>query len=129
MTEKFEVTVRWLGKYRFEARAGKFSVSIDQRVEEGGEGEGFKPTELLLSAVAGCFSTNLVKILNFRGVEFSKLEVKAYMKNRKKIIVEVRTDAGDVNSLNEVLRVAKETCKIATILRDGCETVVQLKIK
>ena len=128
MTEKFEVTVSWLGNYRFEARAGEFSVSIDQRVEEGGEGKGFKPTELLLSAVAGCFSTNLVKILNFKGIEFSKLEVKAYMENRKKIVVEVCTDADDVNSLNEVLRAAKETCKISSILRDSCETIVQLKI-
>ena len=128
MTEKFEVTVSWLGNYRFEARVGEFSVSMDQRVEEGGEGKGFKPTELLLSSVAGCFSTNLVKILNFRGIEFSKLEVKVYMENRKKIVVEVCTDAGDVNSLNEVLRAAKETCKISSILRDGCETIVQLKI-
>ncbi len=127
MTEKFEVTVSWLGKYRFEARAGEFSVSIDQRTEEGGEGKGFKPTELLLSAVAGCFSTNLVRILNFRGVEFSKLEVKAQMGGRRRIVVEVSTDTRDVNTLKDVLRAAEETCKISSILRDGCETVVRLK--
>jgi len=128
MTEKFEVTVNWLGNYRFEARTGKLSVSIDQRVEEGGEGKGFKPTELLLSAVAGCFSTNLVRILNFRGVEFSKLEVKAYMENRKRIVIEVHSDVDcDTKSLSEVLKAAEETCKISSILKDGCETVVQLR--
>jgi len=128
MTEKFEVTVSWLGNYRFVAKTEKFSVNIDQRVEEGGEGKGFKPTELLLSAVAGCFSTNLVRILKFKGFKFSRLELKAYMKNRDTIVIEMNVDCdGSLSEVLEAVEVAKETCKISSILRDGCDTVVLLK--
>ncbi len=86
------VEVRWLENYRFLAEARGFKVEIDQRVEEGGEGRGFKPTELLLSAVASCFMTNLVKMLRFRGIEFSELRARAFTEGAK-VVVEVTTDA------------------------------------
>ncbi len=106
------VEVRWLENYRFLAEARGFKVEIDQRVEEGGEGRGFKPTELLLSAVASCFMTNLVKMLRFRGIKFSELRARAFTEGAK-VVVEVTTDAG----CEELFRAAEETCKISNMLK------------
>jgi putative redox protein len=125
-TEKFEVKLKWLGNYRFEARARNFVVSIDQREWEGGEGKGFKPTELLLSALAGCFATNLVKVLKFRGVDFSNLSVRATIEDRRNAILEVSIDCKSNSELKEVVEVAEEICKISSILKEGCNVTVCL---
>jgi len=132
VAEEFVVSVVWLGNYRFEARVGEFSVEIDQRKEEGGEGKGFKPTELLLSALAGCLMTNLVKILGFRNAKVLELEGKTRTVARRKfeISLRVKAERGGVElsreEIEEVLRAAEETCKISEILEEECKVSIVL---
>lgn len=56
--------VKWIDGRQFvginERNAG---VVMDSLVEAGGEGVGFKPTELLLIALAGCTAVDVVTIL------------------------------------------------------------------
>lgn len=56
--------VKWVDGRQFvginERNAG---VVMDSLVEAGGEGVGFKPTELLLIALAGCTAVDVVTIL------------------------------------------------------------------
>jgi len=132
VAEEFVVSVQWVGNYRFEARAGEFRVEIDQRKEEGGEGRGFKPTELLLSALASCLMTNFVKILGFRGARVLELEGTARTSARKKfeVFLKVRAERDGVElgkkELEDALRAAEETCKISGILEEECEVSVAL---
>ncbi len=117
---KFEVHLEWIGKSRFKAKARDFIVYIDQTKEEGGENRGFKPTELLLASLAGCFATNLIKIMRFRGINFSKLNITATIKQNE-FHLKIDTDA---EITDEIINYAKETCKISGFLEEKCSVKV-----
>jgi len=131
VAEDFVVSVIWLENYRFEARARDNVVYIDQRKEEGGEGRGFKPTELLLSALASCLMTNIVKILNFRKAKILEFSGTAKVEKRKftlSIFIRAVRNGVEIDrsELEEILNAAMETCKISSMLREECEVLVEL---
>lgn len=59
-----QVDVKWQGKLQF-AGTGEtgHTVQMDAGPEAGGEGNGAKPTELVLMALAGCSGIDIINIL------------------------------------------------------------------
>lgn len=59
-----KVNVEWQGRRKFYAIGeSAHSVIMDANVEAGGEGNGIKPTEMLLMGLAGCSGIDIVMIL------------------------------------------------------------------
>jgi putative redox protein len=60
----YEVKAKWIGGWKFEGKDGEgHTVRMDWSKEAGGEGDGFRPAELLLWALAGCTGSDTVEIL------------------------------------------------------------------
>ncbi len=59
-----KVEAVWEGNFQFKATGETgYSVRMDTGVDNGGEGKGFKPTELPLMGLAGCSGVDIVLIL------------------------------------------------------------------
>ena len=68
------VTVRWIGKGQFVAiDSSKHSAVLSTQDEENGVG--MKPSDLLLAAVGGCSSVDVVSILQKKRQQLTGLEV------------------------------------------------------
>ena len=68
------VTVRWIGKGQFVAiDSSKHSAVLSTQDEENGVG--MKPSDLLLAAVGGCSSVDVVSILQKKRQNLAGLEV------------------------------------------------------
>ncbi len=59
-----EASVVWQGKMAFSGKAmGETTVALDAPAAVGGEGNGFRPKELMLNALAGCTAMDVISIL------------------------------------------------------------------
>jgi putative redox protein len=66
-----KISTTWLGKMKFESDNPSGDVmQIDAGPESGGEGSGFRPKALMLSALAGCTGLDVTSL-----IEKMKLEV------------------------------------------------------
>jgi putative redox protein len=72
-----EVRARWVGGRQFVGiDEGGQAIVIDASVEGGGQGEGFRPSNLLLAALAGCTGYDVVNILEKQRQRLSGLEIR-----------------------------------------------------
>jgi len=55
-----------------------FSVPLGGKLTAGGDGDGFRPMELLLTGLAGCTAMDVVSILEKKRQEITAFEVKAH---------------------------------------------------
>jgi putative redox protein len=66
---------RWLGGMKAVVHAGEFPVHADEPPAAGGTGTAPQPTDLLLAAIASCFTLALAWSAQRRDVELAELEV------------------------------------------------------
>jgi putative redox protein len=72
------VSARWDGGWRAVVTAGEFELRIDEpETVDGGTGTGPQPTELLLGAVASCFTLAVAHSARKRSVPLRELSVDA----------------------------------------------------
>jgi putative redox protein len=72
-----DASVIWKGKMSFTGSASSgFSLPLDTSAESGGEGQGFRPMELLLVGLAGCTSMDVISILQKKQQQVTGFEVK-----------------------------------------------------
>ena len=57
------VKTTWKGKMQFESTNEGGNFMIDANTEAGGEGKGYRPKALMLSALAGCSGLDVVSLL------------------------------------------------------------------
>ncbi len=74
------VTTKWKGNMRFEStNPSGHNLFIDGSPNEGGQGDGYRPKSLMLSALAGCSGldvASLIKKMKLK-VEDFKIEIEA----------------------------------------------------
>ncbi len=71
-----EVTVRHLGKVKFEIAARKHVVVSDQPQESGGDDGGMTPPELFLASLGSCAAFYAVAYLKKKGLAQEGVEVR-----------------------------------------------------
>lgn len=72
-----EASAIWKGKLAFSGKAGSgFTLPMDTSPESGGDGEGFRPLELLLVGLAGCTAMDVISILEKKRQEVTGFEVR-----------------------------------------------------
>lgn len=129
--EKSKVTVKWVENSQFLGVAREHSVVIDQKINEGGNNIGFKPTELLLIALGGCMGTTLLSMMRFKKIEINELKLDIAIERGVEgwnVTVEVHTDENiGQEEKEELIREAEELCKISSILREVCNIRVVSK--
>lgn len=73
MTNKIEVN--WKGQMLFESVAPEGNIMIDAAPEVGGQGKGLRPKAMMLSALAGCTSMDVISLLKKMRAEVADLKV------------------------------------------------------
>jgi putative redox protein len=59
-----QASVEWQGKMAFSGQGStEVTVALDAPPAVGGEGNGFRPKELMLNALAGCTAMDVISIL------------------------------------------------------------------
>lgn len=115
------VSARWLGGYRCDVTAGRFTLPVDEPVEVGGTDEGPQPTELLLGAVSSCFTLAVAHTARKRGIELSHLrvEVTGTYDGPRFSALDVAVDAGcDPAVAEKLLEAAARVCYVTNTLRN-----------
>jgi putative redox protein len=111
----------WEGGMRCTVDAGGFPLVVDEPPEAGGTGQGPQPTELLLGAVASCFTLAVAHSAGKRGVELRGLTVTAtgtYDGPRFTAIdVAVHADAPQGDELARLATAAERVCYVTNTLR------------
>lgn len=112
----------WHGGMRCTVVAGGFPLTVDEPPEVGGTGQGPQPTELLLGAIASCFTLALAHSAAKRGVELQGLRVEAsgtYDGPRFSTLrVDVHADAPTGDDLKRLIATASRVCYVTNTLRD-----------
>lgn len=71
-----ETELKWTDGLKFEAKTGsKHQIIIDANPEHGGDDDGARPMETLLSALGGCTGMDLVTILKKKRRNLKELKI------------------------------------------------------
>lgn len=72
-----KVEVNWTGNLSFVGMADQkdYQVQMGTSVENGGNGTGVTPMELVLMGLAGCSGMDVVSILNKKRLDFTSLKI------------------------------------------------------
>lgn len=101
--------------------AGGFPLVVDEPPEAGGTGRGPQPTELLLGAIASCFTLALAHSAAKRDVELRGLRVEAsgtYDGPRfASLRIDVRAEAPGGEELERLSAAATRVCYVTNTLR------------
>jgi putative redox protein len=74
-----DAKVTWQGNLSFEGTADSgFKVPLGTEPEVGGNNDGFKPMELLLTGLAACTAMDVISILKKKKQDVTDFEVKAH---------------------------------------------------
>lgn len=72
-----EIHLEQLSGRRFAIRARGNEVIVDDTIEAGGPGDGFRPTELLLGALAACMSGTMLNFARKQNIGIDGISVHA----------------------------------------------------
>jgi putative redox protein len=130
-----EVTIRHLGKVKFEAQARGHRVISDQPASNGGDDMGMTPPELLLSSLGTCAGFYAAEYMRGRSLPHSELEVKVTAEKAKAparlsdFRIEVVIPGLDPQHRDGVLRAVKACLIHNTLLHaPAIETVVSTPV-
>lgn len=120
---------------RFRIAARGVEVIVDDTIEAGGPGDGFRPTELLLGALAACMSGTMLNFARDQEIPVEGIDVvvtdeveKAPSRiGRIEVDMRVRADATE-KQIAQLERVAS-ACKIHTTLARSPEVSVTFGVE
>jgi putative redox protein len=71
-----QAKVNWKGRLSFEGTADSgFSIDLGAEPDVGGDGDGFRPLELMALSLAGCTAMDVISILSKKRQEVTDFEV------------------------------------------------------
>ncbi|MCF6296975.1 MAG: OsmC family protein [Flavobacteriaceae bacterium] len=70
-----KVKTTWKSKMQFESTNQGGDLMIDAGIESGGEGKGYRPKSLMLSALAGCSGLDVVSLLKKMRAEVDEFTI------------------------------------------------------
>ncbi|MEF3311502.1 OsmC family protein [Paenibacillus sp. GYB004] len=75
---QIQVTAQWLGRRRFEAKGPSgYPLVMDSNAENGGDGSGNSPLELVIMGLIGCMGIGVTKLLEKMRQSLESLEITA----------------------------------------------------
>lgn len=125
-----EANVKWTGGVRFEGKSFfGHAIATDVARDAGGTENGFKPSELLLFAVAGCSGIDIVRVLEKMRQEVTgfDIEVKGFQPedyprpfNRIEVRYILRGPNLDAQKVEKAISLSKEKyCMVSQSLKSA----------
>lgn len=139
MKETEVVSTRWLDNMAFETEINGHKLIIDAKEEVGGQDKGPRPKPLMLAALGGCTSMDIVSILKKMRVELKSLNVivegelseehpKRFTKMH--VIYEVEGDDLPMDKLEKAVALSEEKyCGVSAVYREVMKITSEIRIK
>jgi putative redox protein len=139
MTETEVVSTRWLENMSFESEINGHKIIIDAKEEVGGQDRGPRPKPLMLAALGGCTSMDVVSILKKMRIELKSLNVivegelsEEHPKRFQKMhmVYEVEGDNLPMDKIEKAVTLSQEKyCGVSAVYREVLEITSEIRIK
>ena len=139
MKETEVVSTKWLENMSFESEINGHKLIIDAKEEVGGQDRGPRPKPLMLAALGGCTSMDVVSILKKMRVELKSLNVivegelsEEHPKRFQKmhVIYEVEGDDLPMDKIEKAVSLSEEKyCGVSAVYREVNEITSEIRIK
>ncbi len=119
-----QVTSYWEGSKRCRVEMSQFRVQVDEPPEYGGDDTGPSPTQLLLAALASCFTLSIAHVANKRDRTVPGLQVVITGQYDGARFSRIRVEAaGDlpVEELEYYVTRAAQVCYVSNTILGDCE--------
>jgi putative redox protein len=137
---EYPVSISWVRKNQFIAKDElNHAIVLDTSPQSGGDGTGMSPGRLLLAAVAGCTSIDIVDILKKSRQELTELSVSArgvqneeYPKYYKEIhlLYSLRGKNLDRSKVERAIRLSEEKyCSVGATVSGRAKIFIQYSIE
>ncbi len=139
MTEKEIVSTKWLENMSFESEINGHKIIIDAKEEVGGQNRGPRPKPMMLAALGGCTSMDVVSILKKMRIELKSLNVivegelsedhpKRFLKMH--VIYEVEGDDLPLDKIEKAVSLSEEKyCGVSAVYREVMEISSEIRLK
>lgn len=139
MKETEIVSTKWLENMAFESEINGHKIIIDAKEEVGGQDRGPRPKPLMLAALGGCTSMDVISILKKMRVELKSLNViiegelseehpKRYTKMH--VIYEVEGEDLPMDKIEKAVSLSEEKyCGVSAVYREVMEITSEIRIK
>ena len=139
MKETEVVSTKWLENMAFETEINGHKLIIDAKEEVGGQDKGPRPKPLMLAALGGCTSMDIVSILKKMRVELKSLNVivegelseehpKRFTKMH--VIYEVEGDDLPMDKIEKAVSLSEDKyCGVSAVYKEVMEITSEIRIK
>ena len=139
MKETEVVSTKWLENMSFESEINGHKLIIDAKEEVGGQDRGPRPKPLMLAALGGCTSMDMVSILKKMRVELKSLNVivegelseehpRRFLKMH--VIYEVEGDNLPMDKIEKAVSLSEEKyCGVSAVYKEVIEITSEIRIK
>ena len=139
MKETEIVNTRWLENMSFESEINGHRIVVDAKEEVGGQDKGPRPKPLMLAALGGCTSMDVISILKKMRVELKSLNVivegelseehpKRFTKMH--VIYEVEGENLPMDKIQKAVTLSEEKyCGVSVVYRQAMEITSEIRIK
>ena len=139
MKETEEVSTKWLENMSFELEINGHKLIIDAKEEVGGQDRGPRPKPLMLAALGGCTSMDVISILKKMRVELKSLNVivegelsEEHPKRFQKmhVIYEVEGNNLPMDKIEKAVSLSEDTyCGVSAVYKEVMEITSEIRIK
>ena len=139
MKETEVVSTKWLENMAFEFEINGHKLIIDAKEEVGGQDRGPRPKPLMLAALGGCTSMDVISILKKMRVELKSLNVivegelsEEHPKRFQKmhVIYEVEGDNLPLDKIEKAVSLSEEKyCGVSAVYKEVMEITSEVRIK
>ena len=138
MTEKETVSTRWLENMSFESEINGHKIIIDAKPEVGGQDRGPRPKTLMLAALGGCTSMDVISILKKMRIEVKSLNVivegelsedhpRRFQKMH--VIYELEGDNLPMDKIEKAVTLSEEKyCGVSAVYREAMELSSEIRL-
>lgn len=138
MTEKEVVSTKWLEDMSFESKIDGHKIIIDAKPEVGGKDKGPRPKPMMMAALGGCTSMDVISILKKMRVEIKSLNVivegeltEEHPKHFTKmhVIYEVEGENLPLDKIQKAVSLSEEKyCGVSVVYRKAMEITSEIRI-
>ena len=139
MKETEVVSTKWLENMSFESEINGHKIVVDAKEEVGGQDKGPRPKPLMLAALGGCTSMDVISILKKMRVELKSLNVivegelsEEHPKHFTKmhVIYEVEGDNIPLDKIQKAVTLSEEKyCGVSVVYRQAIEITSEIRIR
>jgi putative redox protein len=138
MKETEVVSTKWLENMSFESEINGHKIIIDAKEEVGGQDKGPRPKPLMLAALGGCTSMDIISILKKMRVELKSLNVivegelseehpKRFTKMH--VIYEVEGDNLPMDKIEKAISLSEDKyCGVSAVYKEVMEISSEVRV-